>query len=67
MIVYPSIAGLSHVPLGEPCLAFHKYDGSNLRFFWSRRAGWHRYGTRYSRDDLEHLWPRDALAIRISQ
>jgi hypothetical protein len=47
MITYPSIAGLSHVPFGEPCLAFHKYDGSNLRFFWDRACGWHRCGTRY--------------------
>lgn len=46
-IVYPSISGLSRVPLGEPCWAFHKYDGSNLRFFWTKQAGWHRFGTRY--------------------
>jgi hypothetical protein len=47
MITYPSISGLSHVPFGEPCLAFHKYDGSCLRFFWDRTKGWHRFGTRY--------------------
>lgn len=31
---------------GQPCTAFYKYDGSNLRFSWTRKAGWSKYGTR---------------------
>jgi hypothetical protein len=44
---YPSIEGPAFAVLGEPCLAFEKYDGSNLRFFWDQRRGWHSSGTRY--------------------
>lgn len=28
------------------CIAFYKYDGSNLRFEWSHKTGWFKYGTR---------------------
>jgi hypothetical protein len=44
---YPSIEGPTFAFLGAPCVAFEKYDGSNLRFFWDRRRGWHSTGTRY--------------------
>ncbi len=44
---YPSIAGPTFVFLNAPCVAFEKYDGSNLRFFWSQKRGWHSTGTRY--------------------
>jgi hypothetical protein len=42
---YPSILG----PDGAaelPCIAFRKYDGSNLRFAWARGKGWWQFGTR---------------------
>lgn len=42
---YPSIQGSSQAPR-KPCIAFHKYDGSNLRFEWSKKRGWHKFGTR---------------------
>ena len=44
---YPSIKGPSFEFLGQPCVAFHKYDGSNLRFLWQEAKGWFRFGTRY--------------------
>jgi hypothetical protein len=43
---YPSIAGPAARYLGAPCVAFHKYDGSNLRFLWQGAQGWFRFGTR---------------------
>ena len=43
---YPSIDGPSINELDEPCLAFHKYDGSNLQFAWRQNDGWYQYGTR---------------------
>lgn len=43
---YPHIEGSSKAPLGEPCIAFVKYDGSNLRWEWNPKRGWHKYGTR---------------------
>lgn len=46
MLQYPSIDGSSKAPLGNPCIAFYKYDGSNLRWEWSPKKGWHKFGTR---------------------
>jgi hypothetical protein len=46
-ITYPSIAGPAFAHLDAPCVAFAKYDGSNLRFFWDQKRGWHSTGTRY--------------------
>jgi len=46
---YPSILGPYHKsksPLGKPCIAFYKYDGSNLRWEWSKKRGWYKFGTR---------------------
>src|SRR5262245_42473531 len=46
-IVYPSLDGPTFNFLNSPCVAFQKYDGSNLRFFWDQKQGWHSCGTRY--------------------
>jgi hypothetical protein len=46
-MIYPSIEGPAFAHLGQPCVAFEKYDGSNLRFFWDQKRGWHSTGTRY--------------------
>jgi hypothetical protein len=46
MLQYPEIAGSAKAPLGKPCIAFYKYDGSNLRFEWSPKRGWYKFGTR---------------------
>lgn len=43
---YPSILGSAKAPLNKPCIAFYKYDGSNLRWEWSPKQGWHKFGTR---------------------
>lgn len=42
---YLTIQGPSKAPR-KPCIAFRKYDGSNLRFEFSRKQGWHKFGTR---------------------
>lgn len=46
MLQYPSISGSSKAPLGKPCHAFYKYDGSNLRWEWNPKQGWNKFGTR---------------------
>jgi hypothetical protein len=51
MKTYPSIPYYAD-HLGKPCIAFAKYDGSNLRFEWSKKKGWHKFGTR------RHLFDR---------
>lgn len=43
---YPKILGPKGAP-HLPCLAFRKYDGSNLRFSWSTNGGWCKFGTRH--------------------
>lgn len=42
---YPSILGPNKSPRLD-CIAFYKYDGSNLRFEYSRKRGWYKFGTR---------------------
>src|SRR3954447_26066257 len=45
MLYYPKIPGGRDAPLGR-CLAFEKYDGTNLHWDWDRDFGWHSFGTR---------------------
>lgn len=52
MISYPSIPSYKSAPTGLPCYAFYKYDGSNLRWEWSPKQGWHKFGTRTRLMDL---------------
>lgn len=42
---YPSIENSAHAPR-EQGIAFYKYDGSNLRFEWTKKRGFHKFGTR---------------------
>lgn len=42
---YWSIPGPSKAPR-KPCVAFYKYDGSNLRWEWSKKRGWYKSGCR---------------------
>lgn len=46
MLQYPSIPGAAKSPIGKPCIAFYKYDGSNLRWEWQPKKGWCKFGTR---------------------
>lgn len=45
MKTYPTIEGPSKGH-HDKCYTFLKYDGSNLRFEWSRKRGWYKFGTR---------------------
>jgi len=45
MIEYPHIEGPSKAPR-KLCIAFDKLDGSNIRFFWNKKRGFHKAGTR---------------------
>ena len=45
MIQYPKIPNSKNCPYA-PCIAFEKYDGSNLRFEWTKKSEWCKYGTR---------------------
>ncbi len=45
MLHYPKIPGSRNTPDGR-CVAFEKYDGTNLHWDWDRDFGWHAFGTR---------------------
>lgn len=45
MLYYPKIPGSRNAPEGK-CVAFEKYDGTNLHWDWDRDFGWHAFGTR---------------------
>lgn len=63
MLQYPSIDGAAKAPLGKPCIAFYKYDGSNLRWEWSSKKGWNKFGTR--RQMFDHSTPLYNQAIPL--
>jgi hypothetical protein len=52
MLHYPKIRGSQHAPL-ERCVAFVKYDGTNLHWDWDRDFGWHAFGTRRDSFNLD--------------
>lgn len=51
-LAYPKMPGSKESPSG-PCVAFEKYDGTNLHWVWERELGWYAFGTRRSRFDLD--------------
>ena len=64
---YPSIAGSAKSPLGKPCIAFYKYDGSNLRWEWSPKKGWNKFGTRRQMFDASTPLYNQAIPIFMDQ
>jgi hypothetical protein len=51
MLYYPKIPGSRGAPSGR-CIAFEKYDGTNLHWDWDPEFGWHGFGTRRDEFDL---------------
>lgn len=51
-LVYPKMRGSGSAPLSK-CIAFEKYDGSNLHWVWDPELGWYAFGTRRDRFDLD--------------
>jgi hypothetical protein len=60
---YPEIMGSAKAPLGKPCIAFYKYDGSNLRWGWAPKRGWYKFGTRTQMFDASHELFGQAIPI----
>jgi hypothetical protein len=48
---------------GRKCLAFYKYDGSNMRFLWTAKQGWCRFGTRNQLIDKDTLLYGQAVEV----
>lgn len=54
MLHYPKMPGSRDAPSGR-CVAFEKYDGTNLHWEWERGFGWHSFGPRRGEYNLnEH-------------
>ena len=49
MIEYPTILHWNEIVRGKPCYAFNKLDGNNMRFGWTKKKGFHKFGTRRDR------------------
>lgn len=64
---YPSIQGSARAPLNKPCIAFYKYDGSNLRWEWNPKKGWHKFGTRRHLFDASDPQFNQAIPIFMDQ
>jgi hypothetical protein len=54
MLHYPKIPGSGNLP-DQRCIAFEKYDGTNLHWEWDRDFGWHAFGTRRDQFNLTEL------------
>lgn len=71
-LVYPKIPDIKNCQI-DKCVAFEKYDGTNLHWVWRQDDGWVGFGTRRSRYPLtshgvaefqrEHRPLRDAINI----
>lgn len=62
---YPSILHWRDAPAGRKCIAFNKYDGSNLRWEWSQKKRWNKYGTRNTLFDQSGSPWNQAIGIFI--
>jgi RNA ligase len=51
-LAYPKIPGSKDSPF-KKCIAFEKYDGTNLHWIWDEELGWYAFGTRRDRFDLD--------------
>ena len=53
---YFHIPGYKDAPKGLPCIAFDKLDGQNVRFEWTKKRGWFKFGMRrrlFDESDVE--------------
>ncbi len=53
-LAYPKIPNSKNCP-NKQCIAFEKYDGTNLHWVWEVELSWYAFGTRRSRFDLDDM------------
>ena len=53
MKLYPEIQGPNKAPQSH-CIAFYKYDGSCIRYEWTRKKGFNKFGSRKVLIDKTH-------------
>lgn len=59
---YPEIQGPRKAPR-EHCIAFYKYDGSNIRVEWTKKRKWFKFGSRKQLIDRTHPFLADSIDI----
>jgi hypothetical protein len=64
---YPSLRHAKQGYLGEPCFAFEKFDGSNIRYEWNKKRGWYKFGTRKCMLDTGHKYLGTAIPIFLEK
>jgi len=62
MIEYPSIIASSKAPR-QNCIAFEKYDGSNIRVKYTQKQGFNLFGSRTQLFDKSHPFLGSAVDI----
>jgi len=67
MKTYWSIPGPGRSFPHLDCIAFDKLDGSNLRFEWSRKRGWWKFGTRRRLFDVNDPEFGQAIGIFLAK
>lgn len=67
MKIYPSIQYYTQGRFGSMCYVFDKLDGQNLRFEWSKKSGWYKYGTRNSLFDESNKEFGKAIPLFLSK
>lgn len=53
--------------IGNRVWAFDKLDGSNMRFEWSRKRGWYKFGTRRTMIDESNEQFGDAIPLFLDK
>lgn len=53
-LIYPKIPENTNGFL-DKCIAFEKYDGTNLHWCWNLQDGWHKFGTRRTQFSLNRI------------
>jgi hypothetical protein len=64
---YPIIPYWNKGYFGEYCYAFEKLDGSNIRAEWSKKQGWHKFGTRGQMIDATDKLFGDAVILFLER
>lgn len=67
MKTYPSIRNTKQGYFGQPCFAFEKLDGSNIRYEWSKKRGWYKFGSRKCMIDEHHKYLGPAVPIFLNK
>jgi RNA ligase len=63
-LAYPKIPDSKNSPL-QRCIAFEKYDGTNLHWVWEVEMGWYAFGTRRDRFDLDDVGMAEFNAAHV--